>query len=216
MWKKIIFIISRFYFTIFCFNLNAQDNIKKIIYNDLIITNDLYNYNIIDTSLSLMYYDGTDTIHKQLSYNDIKQQYDKNVSVLSVDTIGNFYVFIIEFNNINFNCYPQIKNTTPIFRYVLYKKNKKWLRINGFITSDILFLGGDDLFGLRYINEEKKYQKRLMKALNSNNNNKLSSLLTVSILKFYKNILDSSITARPIISLPTLHNCECVNNSVVR
>jgi len=209
MWGKVKIIINAVLLLSF-FNLNAQSDIKKIIYDDLIVINQLYNFQIIDTVLVLRYYDQLDTVNKRLNYNEIKQQYNKNVSISNIDTIGNFYVFTVEFKNVSFNCYPQVKTINQAFRYVLYKKSNKWFKINGFITSDIQFLEEEDLFSLRYIDVEKEYQKKLVKALKKGNNEKISSLLTVSILKLYKDVIDGSINAKPIISLPSLNNCESV------
>lgn len=189
---------------------NAQTDIKRIIYSDLILINELFDYAILDTnSIKRTIIEG-DTIDSRLSYLNFKSSYEKNVNLLSVDTVGNFHIVNVKFDNVVYKC-NSLLESKPTFRYTLYYSNNKYYKIFGFMVSDINFLSPNQLFALRYVDNLGVNIKKIEKHLNKLNYSKLSNFINVNILEFFKNNVDNSINMHPIINSTSLYFCDSVD-----
>ena len=198
------------FFLMLVINGFAQVELKKLVQEDLFLTNEVYGYKLFDSTSIILTISESDSVRKKYSYAQQKKRVEENVNIINVDTSGNFLLFDVSFNNIKFNCYPTINNKNLNFRYLVYQSNNRYYKINGFLYSDVLLLDTDDFFTMNYF-ENYLNTKELERYQKNSNIKKLSKLLWSNILKVYNNEVDSRINFQPIFSSPRLYDCEAVD-----
>jgi hypothetical protein len=172
-----------------------EDTIKKIIYEDLYLLNNIYNGCIIQYEQSELKIFGKDTILYFNTIESIKTDFLNRVKVLRIDSLNNY--FYIE---VRFDLLPQSPFlglfTNNTFNYVLYRKGNKFLKINGFTVSEILFTDtySMDLRGMARIDAPKKFGKFII----NRNSDKIKNYLSISVLQKI-NALGIKINFKPYV-----------------
>ena len=120
---------------------SQNNDIKRIIYDDLYKLNALYDSCLIQFEQNVRIVKKDDTVHKINTVNTLKASYDSIVSVVNIDSSNlGFYFVEVEFNlifNIP-NCYDFYKNS---FEYTLYKSPKgQYYKVDGFLVSELLYI----------------------------------------------------------------------------
>lgn len=157
----------------------SQNEIQKIIYDDLLLMNQFYNQCILlkDQRIKIIFEKDTLVINETI-YN-IATHPEDVVSIVKIDSSNRPWYFIeVKFflnGNIEF---LELFRTT--FQYVLYKnaENQKFYKINGFFQSEYLTIP-DVLWNKNpYFN-----QKKIMKLYRKKDFEKIEKMFTVSVLK---------------------------------
>ena len=99
-------------------NIYGQDEIKKIIYNDITFMNELYDYQIFSKKSTVLYIKGNDTVLSVLNWEQLKQNY-QNIDVVKIDTINDFYFVDVK---IRLSSTGIINLREDTLSYVLFKK----------------------------------------------------------------------------------------------
>lgn len=180
--KKIIliFLLFTFYFN----SAFSQQSIKKVIYEDLLLLNNLYDGCIIQFEQKKYLIKGTDTKKDNRTLNDLKDDFENRVIITRIDSFNNFYSVVVRFNLIPNSRYKGLFDDN-VFRYVLYKQQHNFLKINGFFTSDILRIKENPLVSSKVISSNGF--KKLSKYLKKRNVDKIKNYLSISILEILKN-----------------------------
>ncbi len=157
----------------------SQNEIQKIIYDDLLLMNQFYNQCIFlkDQRIKIIFEKDTLVINETI-YN-IATHPEDVVSIVKIDSSNRpwYFIEVNFFLNCNFEFFDLFNNT---FQYVFYKKteNQKIYKINGFFISEYLTIR-DVLW-----NENPYFnQKRILKLYRKNDYDKIEKLFTVSVLK---------------------------------
>jgi hypothetical protein len=160
-------------------SINAQEQIKKIIFEDLLFLNDLYNGCILQYEQNKIIIKGRDTISDFNTIETIRSNFNR-VTIIEIDSINSFYFVEVRFDlNANPRYLELFSNNT--FSYVFYKSEGNYYKINGFFISEILMANIEpDL--LRDI-ARKEVPKKLYKYIQNRNIEKIRKHLTVSVLK---------------------------------
>lgn len=135
--------MKRFTFLVLmlCVALNsafAQMDIKKIIFDDLLALNDLYDGCIIQFSQVKRIVNNSDTIKQVNTLVDLLDSSDSRVFITKIDSVGQYFYIEARFDLLSKAPYFGLF-TENTFNYVLYKENSKYYRINGFLVSEILY-----------------------------------------------------------------------------
>lgn len=152
---------------------------KKIIFEDLLFLNDLYNDCIIQFEQKKLIIKEKDTICVFNTIETIRQDFNR-VTVVAIDSVNSVYFVEARFD---LNANPRYidlfsKNT---FSYVLYKSGGNYYKIDGFIVSEILKvnIAADLLRDIARIEAPKKFYKYIQRR----NIDKIRKYLSVSVLK---------------------------------
>jgi len=167
------------------FNLTfAQQDIKQIIYDDLLTLNDLYNGCIIQFKQEKWIINDNDTIKRINTLLTLRDSSNSRVLILKIDTINQFYFTEIKFDLLANTSYVNLFSDNT-FKYVLYKENDKYYKINGFLVSDILYttICPKLLKSVVKINTPRKFERHIKKR----NVTKIQNYLFVSVLNEIKN-----------------------------
>lgn len=163
----------------------AQENIKKIIYEDLFALNDIYNNCIIQFEQKKIIIKDNDTIWDFKNVEEIRQDFENRVTLINVDSINNYYLVEASFDLIANAPYFGLFSENN-FKYILYKNNNKYYKINGFLVSEILLTNTSSelIRSMARIKSPKKFTKYL----NRRNIDKIKNYLSVSVLENIKNL----------------------------
>lgn len=185
--------------------LYSQEEIKKLIYSDFVSLNENYNFTLVPEKGKYLVIYEKDTIDESYTWNEIKTQY-QNVNIISIDSFNNFYAVKVNYKKLQSNCYG-LFNPNNQFLYILYKDKTHYLKIDGFMTSEIMTLDGDDLnklksFAEKLKGEEKRF-KKVVKTAWKNRIEDTRKSLRISIIyslnktlpniNYYPYLVDSSI-----------------------
>lgn len=159
----------------------AQEQIKKIIYEDLFSLNDLYNGCIIQFEQKKNIIKGNDTISDFKTVETIRQDYNR-VTLVKVDSINGYYFVEVKFDlNANPRYTGLFSNNT--FSYTLYKSQSEFHKINGFLISDILVLNRSEIPEMVRDKAKIEAPKKISTYLKKRNIDKIRKSLSVSVLE---------------------------------
>lgn len=159
----------------------AQEQIKKIIYEDLFSLNDLYNGCIIQFEQKKNIIKGNDTISDFKTVETIRQDYNR-VTLVKVDSINGYYFVEVKFDlNDNPRYTGLFSNNT--FSYTLYKSQSEFHKINGFLISDILVLNRSEIPEMVRDKAKIEAPKKISTYLKKRNIDKIRKSLSVSVLE---------------------------------
>ena len=177
----LILILSIFSFLNLTF---AQKGIQRLIFEDLLVINDLYGGNIIQPESGLItIMNNGDTIRQMYKLSEIRGSFETHVLIISVDYQYPFYVVEATFPLLT-ACVPYFGLLSDTFKYILYKEyehSEHYYRVDGFLVSDILkvsSLGGYSA-KTRALTIPYRYIRK-------KNTRKIQNYLSVSILKKIK------------------------------
>lgn len=164
----------------------AQKDIKQIIYDDLLALNDMYNGCIINFKQEKWIIRDNDTIKQINTLTTLKDSSDSRVLIVEIDTIYPFYFVEVKFKLLANAPYSNLFSGNS-FKYLLYKENDEYYKINGFLVSDILYVSNwiGRLKDSAKINAPNKFWSRY---LLKRNVTKIQNYLSVSVLKEIKNL----------------------------
>lgn len=171
--KKTFFGLA-FLISSLCF---SQDQIKKIIYNDLMMLNEIYDGSIIDESqLKYVINNRGDTS----LVNNVPDNYLDKVNLLRVDESNGFYYVKVKFDIVSSYYYPGLFQDN-FFEYILFKEEDRFFKINGFYISEILLINFDynDIREVLKLEVPNRFKKHLQKG----EIDKFDKYLTVTILE---------------------------------
>jgi hypothetical protein len=157
----------------------SQNEIQKLIYDDLILMNQFYNHCILQNNQKIFIYNENDTLEINETIENISNHPEDLVSIVEIDSSNNpWYLIKVNFLlNGNFDFFELFNKT---FKYVLYKntENQRLYKINGFFVSEYLLIP-DVLW------KENPYfnHKKIMKLYLKNDFEKIEKMFTVSVLK---------------------------------
>lgn len=176
--------------------VNAQEQVKKIIYEDLFLLNDLYDGCIIQFEQKKLIIKEKDTISDFNTIETISQDFNR-ITFVKIDSINAFYFVEVKFDLIANPRYVGLFSNNT-FSYVLYKSEGNYYKINGFLISDILILNRSEIpemvRDMARIEAPKKFSTYLIKR----NVDKIRKYLSVSVLEKI-NQLGFSLNYRPYV-----------------
>ena len=102
----------------------SQNEIQKLIYDDLILMNQFYNHCILQNNQHIFVCNGNDTLEINETIEHISNHPEDVVSIVEIDSSDKPWYFIkVEFLlNGNFNFFELFRTT---FQYILYKITQK-------------------------------------------------------------------------------------------
>ena len=157
----------------------SQNEIQKLIYDDLILMNQFYNHCILQNNQHIFVCNGNDTLEINETIEHISNHPEDVVSIVEIDSSDKPWYFIkVEFLlNGNFNFFELFRTT---FQYILYKntENHKFYKINGFFQSEYLTIPNVLWNKNPYFNH-----KKIMKLYRKKDFEKIEKMFTVSVLK---------------------------------
>ena len=157
----------------------AQDQIKKIIYEDLFSLNDLYNGCIIQFEQKKILIKDNDTISDFKTVETIRQDFNR-LTLVKIDSVNGYYFVEVKFDLISNSRYVGLFSKST-FKYVLYKKSDKYYKVNGFLVSEILLIDtpSELLRSMARIVAPKKFAR----FIRHRNTDKIKNYLSVSVLE---------------------------------
>lgn len=160
----------------------AQDQIKRIIYEDLFFLNDVYNGCIIQFEQKKIIIKDKDTIRDFKTIEEIREDFKDRVTLIKIDSMNNFYFVEVNFNLIaNIDYFDLFSKNT--FNYVLYKSQGKFFKINGFVVSDILILNRSEIPEMVRNEARILAPKKFSIYLKKRNVDKIRKYLSISVLE---------------------------------
>jgi len=162
----------------------AQSEIKRIIYEDLLALNEIYDGCIIQFEQEKWIFKDNDTIREINTIATLVDSSESRVLINKIDSVNQFYFVEIKFDLISKSPYFNLFSEN-IFNYVLYKDRNHYYKIDGFLISEILFTTSPPklLKGSARINAPNKF----MRHLKNRNIPKLQKYLSVSVLESIRN-----------------------------
>ncbi len=175
----------------------AQDNIKKIIYKDLFLINDLYKGVIIQNKQTVLrIQENGDTTLSTKLLNNITDEYDR-VKIVEIDSLSSFYFVkakIMLTPNGSFNSLFD-----SVFKFVLYKQDNIFYKVDGFIISEIEIINGFPIYIIcNYLDLGYFNSKKLKKYIIYRKTDKIKNYLSVSILEKIS-LLGYEINSKPYV-----------------
>jgi len=168
----LLFLINSFVF--------AQNEIKKMIYDDLLLINQYFNQCLIQHQqiINIIYPDDTVKINETIT--DLAKHPEDVVSIISIDTSNNPWIFVkVKF--LLSGGYDFIYLFENTFDYVLIQEKiepSKYYRVNGFFISEYLIIPDN------YINENSLFNyKRIKRLENKNKYNKIEKMFKISVIE---------------------------------
>lgn len=160
-------------------SIYAQEQIKKIIYEDLFSLDDLYNGCIIQFEQKAILIKGNDTISDFKTVETIRQDFNR-VTLVKIDSVNQYYFVEVKFDLIPNSRYLGLFSNNT-FIYVLYKKSNKYYKINGFLVSEILLTDTprEYIRSMARIEAPNKFTKHIR----CRNIDKIEKYLSVSVLE---------------------------------
>lgn len=164
-------------------NGQGYDVLKKIIIDDVILTNKIYCEQILQRNQRYVIIDDYDTSNIENIIPDIISN-EYNFKIISIDSLLGFYIIKAKISLIS-KTYSLFDST---LNYVLYRSGDRYYKINGFLTSELLII---PYFKHSKFTLEKigiKYNKKILKYIRQRNAKKLREYLVVSLL-YRQNII---------------------------
>ena len=173
-----------------------ESEIKRVILDDLILLDSIYDGCIISPTQNRMIIQEADTLREYYSLNDIKNSYDSIVSIIQVDSSSSFILVEVRFKLMEQVSFSGLFSNNT-FEYVLYKSKDKLLKVNGFFVSELLLI---DYERPEYINRQVQLNapKRFVKYFKMREVNKVRSYLTVEVLAKI-NTLGYQLNSHPFV-----------------
>ena len=197
-------------------NTTIESKSKKIIFDDLIIINALYNYSLIDTNyLMVIEYPNKERVEKEINYNSIIQHADSCVEIVKRRDYKRFIFIIAKFIGlIRPNCFVNFQDFEFCYLFYFDKSKDLLYRIDGFITSDLLLVEGlnyNQLKELAKVEQNNKYVK-IAKLMRRYRHQKMCNYLHSSVLDYFiTKFPDAGINSRSILSNYTIGHCNDVD-----
>lgn len=119
-----------------CSKASAIDTatIRSLIFSDLILLNQVYAYDLIDTNLRVVTIAGNDTL-TSIGFNNLKSE--NHIMITSIEEENNFFRVAVTFANLGV---LWMGANNEQFEYILLMEPNRTLRINGFMVSEVLLL----------------------------------------------------------------------------
>lgn len=162
----------------FFFQVKAQDNIKELILDDLLLVNEVFNGCLIQSNQEKIIVSETDTFKSITSIPVWSADIDR-VKLLKIDSLNSFYFVDAKFDLIpNYRFSYLFANS--IFSYVLYRSGGEFFKIDGFFCSDILNVELDPEWfrSFRIVNAPRSFSRLILKRKAS----KIKEYLSVSVI----------------------------------
>ncbi len=157
----------------------GQEQIKKIIYEDLFFLNNMYDGCILQPEWGST---PIDSFKRDIKY----------IKIVKIDSINPYdspiqYYFVEVKINLAENTIYGVMHGGLLdytFSYVLYRKFNKYYKIDGFFVSEVLTAPLDNNQSLfETLKKRKKIPKKFIKYMRKRNTKKLQKYLSVSILE---------------------------------
>jgi hypothetical protein len=205
MRELIIAVIITFFVSGNCY---SQSWFKKMILDDLYLTNQVYDYAIIDTSTSYILGTNEEQKGREITYDEFALYYDQIVEIIHIDSFGSLYQIQVNFKLLDFNCLKSNAKTLPILNYTVISSGEKYYEISGFLFSKINQVDLDDIRDLSNLPTCELNVKKLLKGLKRRDHGMIAAQLEVSILKSFSCLIDDEMLFEPFIISLELEDCE--------
>ncbi len=165
-----------------CLVSRAQhEDIKKLVFEDLLFLNELYNGCLLQNDQTSYVINGKDTVKNINTIDDINVEFENRVSIVHIDSTLGYYFVEIKFLIIPKSPFVNLF-TENSFSYLLYRSNNTLLKINGFVTSEIFYVDDFPSVFVRNLGGINTYN-RVRKLWVKRNVQKIEKYLFISVLK---------------------------------
>ncbi len=168
----LLFLINSFVF--------AQNEIKKMIYDDLLLINQYFNHCLLQNHQMIYIIYPDDTVKIDETIYDLAKHPEDVVSIISIDSSNKPWIFVkVRFSlSGGYEFFDLFKNT---FEYVLIQEKAeptKYYKVDGFFISEYLIIPDD------YKKENPLFNyERINKLENKNKYNKIEKMFKISVIE---------------------------------
>jgi hypothetical protein len=186
----------------------GQSELKRTLINDLYLTNELFNYHLLDTNTAyeLDFNEGKGI--REVTYATLSEYFDEVVHIESCDSFGLIFNLEVKFKFIDFRCLAANNVELPLLSFVVIKSGEEYLKIDGFASSQILLADLDDVEAIKYLSSIKINVKKLLKSMKRRNMDQIKTHLHVSVLKAYNDLINTDFSCSPVLTPLGLGSCE--------